>query len=508
MSTLLRAARSRTAAALAVIAITATVTGLAGTGATASHFRASGPDFSVTGDVATWEVTTAWASNSHDSFVGLGGTTPVLAISSYADTPGTGTSTGVDLTVVSEVESDEPLYAQVVETFQGDLSTLPNGLYELYVSSCCRVDDIQNSSTDSFSQWVRFSKTDGVYAVAPRLTTPIIYAPLALDGMTTLISYAAPGATTWAAVSDTGSPFYGSGPLPCSVFSGGALAIGAEHCATGEVYTDIYLSGTFWAFKTTIADADGRQSVAETLFRVETAPEPYIDRHVWTDGGRTAQFWAYAEDVVVNSWTMTCTNTDRPADVRTGTATALPITVTGFTAAATYDCVVSGTNGAGTGSTTAGNYLITSPDLELTLEFEVGDFYAGSTALLQGTGLDPESPYTLTMYSDPILLDEGLTDVDGAFSNQLVVPQEACIPGAHELRLVGLSGGQEVTSSQTIEIDASCLVATINGVGPQLALTGPRPVAPSAVLLGLALLLGGALLMSYRAPRRGFRSLV
>lgn len=501
MTTLLQAARSRTAAALAVITITVTATGLIGSAASASHFRASGPDFSITGDTATWEVTTAWASNSHSTFVGLGGTTPVRSITSVNDIPGSGTDTGVSLEVITEVETDEPLYAQVVETFQGDLSTLPNGLYEVYVENCCRVDDIQNSSTSDFSQWVRFSKTDGVYAVAPRLTTPIIYAPLALDGTTTLVSYAALGATTWAGVSDVNSPYYGSGPLPCSVFSGGSLAIGAEHCGDGEVYADIYLTGTFWAFKTTIADADGRQSVAETLFRVETLPAPYIDRHAWADGGRTAQFWAYAQDVVVNTWTMTCTNIDTPADVRTGTATAVPITVTGFTAGETYDCVVAATNGAGTGTTDPG-YQVTSPDLSLELEFEVGDFYAGSTALLQGSGLDSESPYSLTMYSDPLVLDEGVTDVDGAFSNELVVPQEACIPGEHELRLVGLSGGNDVTASQTIEIDESCLVVTINGVGAQLAETGPRSIHPSAVLMALALLLGGALLIRSRDARR------
>ncbi len=498
--------RAPLVAAAAALSIVAAAVGAGA--ASASHFRASGPDFSVTGDTATWEVTTAWATNDHSTFVGLGSTTPVRAISSYSDVPGSGTDTGVSLEVISEVESDEPLYAQVVETFQGDLSTLPDGLYEVYVENCCRVSDIVNSIASDFSQWVRFSKTGSTYAVAPRLTSPVIYAPLSVVGTTTLISYAAPGAVTWTTVESGDGPYYGSSALPCSTFAGGALEIGAEHCTGGDVYTEIYLPGTFWAFKTTIADADGRQSVAETLFRVETVPAPYIDRHAWTEGGRTAQFWAYAEDVVVSSWTMTCTNVDTPADVRTGTATALPITVTGFTAAETYDCVVAATNGAGTGTTDPGNYEVTSPDLSLELEFEVGDFYAGSTALLQGAGLDPESPYTLTMYSDPILLDEGYTDVDGAFSNELVVPQEACIPGAHELRLVGLSGGEEVSASQTIEIDASCLVVTINGVGAQLAATGPRTIAPSAVLFGLALLLGGALLASYRAPRRAFRSLV
>ncbi len=502
-----RAARIRAiASASVVVAMAASL--MSATAATASHFRASGPDFTITGDQANWVVTSAWESNDHDEFVGLGGTTPVRSLTSYADAPGSGTPTNVTLEVIDVTYSDQPLYAQVVETFQGDLSSLADGLYEVYITNCCRVGDIQNTSTSSFSQWVRFSKTAGAYAVAPRLTTPVIYTPLALDGTTTMISYAAPGATAWAEVTDSSSPYLGNLAMPCSVFSGGALEVGSEHCTGGDVYADIYTAGSFWAFKTTIADADGRESVAETLFRVESLPEPYISDHVWSEGGRTAQFWAYSPDVLVTSWTLTCTNVDNDADVVTATSPSMPITLSGFTATKTYDCIVSGTNGAGTGTSYEGDYEITSPDLSLSLSFEVGDFYAGKTALLEGAGLDPESPYSLTMYSDPLLLDEGFTDGDGAFSNEVVIPQEACIPGEHELRLLGQSDGTDVTASQYVEIDESCKVVTINGVGAQLAATGPGEVSPIAVLLALSLVLGGALVMQSQSLRRTSRFMI
>ena len=496
-----RLLRSRATAALAVVALAATATGVLASAASASHFRASGPDFSVSGDTATWEIVTAWASNDHDTFVGLGNTTDVRAISSYADAPGTGISTGVTLEVISEVESDEPLYAQVVETFQGDLSSLPDGLYELYVEECCRVDDISNSAAEDFSQWVRFSKSGGVSSVAPRLTSPIIYAPLALDGTTTMVSYAAPGAASWSVVSDSNSPFLGSNALPCSTFSGGALEIGAEHCGVGEVWADIYVAGSFWAFKTEIVDAAGRQSVAETLFRVESIPAPYIDRHAWVNGGASAQIWAFAEDVVVTSWAVTCTNIADPTDILTGTGTSMPVTVNGFTAAETYDCIAAATNGAGTGTTGPGDYGdITAPDLALALDFGPGDIYAGNSALLEGSGLDPESAYTLTMYSDPIELYSGITDPSGSFSNEVIIPEEACIPGEHELRLVGFSQDAEVSASQYVEIDENCYVVAANG--QQLAATGASPVAVGAGLAGLTLALAGAALMALRGARR------
>jgi len=283
------------------------------------------------------------------------------------------------------------LYAQTVETFEGDLSTLGDGHYEVYIESCCRVGDIQNSAAEDFSQWVRFSKTGSTYAVAPRLTTPIIYAPLALDGTTTLVSYAAPGAATWSTVTDANSPLYGSNALACSSFASGALEIGAEHCTGGDVYTDIYTTGSYWAYKVVIADAAGRQSVAETLFRVESLPEPYLSENSWSNGGTTGIFTAYAPDTLATSWTVTCTAVDDSSDVVTGTSPTSPITVNGFTPAVEYDCVVAATNGAGTGTSSAGNYLVTPPDIALALRFTAGEIYVGATALIEGDGLDSES---------------------------------------------------------------------------------------------------------------------
>ncbi len=479
--------------------------------ANASHFRASGPDLSITGDVATWVVTTAWESGGDDAFVGMGNTTEVRSIDSYSDEPGTGGSTGVELEVISEVVEDEPLYAKTVETMTGNLASLPDGLYELYVESCCRVDDIVNSAAEDFSQWVRFSKTGSTYAVAPRLTTPTIYVPLALDGTTTMVAYSAPGAASWTAVTDESGPFFGSNELPCSTFVGGALEIGAEHCTGGDVYTDIYLTGTFWAFKTIITDADGRESVAETLFRVESIPAPYLNDHTWIDGGAAGVFEAFASDAVVTSWTVTCTNVTDPTDVASGTSPTSPITVTGFTAAEEYDCVVAGTNGAGTGTSSEGDYTVVPPGIALDLQFTAGDFYAGQVALIEGSGLDSESDYTLTMFSDPILLHDDITDGDGAFSEDVIIPEEACIPGEHELRLVGEFDGNAVSASQYVEIDENCYVVRTSATpfgDAELADTGSAPTALAVGLGASTLALGALLLMGAGFVRRASRRTV
>ena len=504
---------------IAAVTALAVVASLAGAGAaSANHFRASGPDFSVTGNIATWQLTSAWASNSHDYFVAeedddtgeLGGSTPVLAITAFTDVPGLGTPTGASLTLTSVVDSDEPLYAKVVETLEGDLSSLSDGLYELYVTQCCRVGDIVNVGPDASgdaSQWVRFSKAGSTYTVAPRLTTPVIYVQLPVDGTTTMVSYAASSAVSWDLVTSEVDPYFGSPSMPCSTYVGGAFEVGAEHCVAPATWANTYLAGTFWSFKTTIADAAGRQSVAETLFRVEALPEPYIDRHVWTDNATSASFWAYAEDTIVNSWEIVCTNTTDPTDIATGASTSLPISASSFTAGETYDCVAKGTNGAGTGTSVEGEYEVTAPDvvLALALDFGPGSIYSGSKALIEGSGLDPLSEYTLTMFSDPILLDQGTTDPSGNFSNEITIPAEACIAGEHELRLVGTSNDVPVWSSQTIEIDSECAVLTVNGKGPQLAETGSAPVAFGAGALGLALALIGFMLMRANRTREEVR---
>ncbi len=489
----------RIIAVVSTAAISALLVGVGASGATASHFRASGPDFSVTENVATWVVTTAWESGGADNFEGLGGTTEVLSIGSYADVPGSGSGTGVELEVISEVVTDEPLYAQTVETFQGDLSSLADGLYELYIEDCCRVDDIENSVAEDFSQWVRFSKTGSTYLVAPRLTSPIIFAPLSTDGTTTLVSYAAPGATSWTVVSDENYPYYGSGDLPCSSFVGGALEIGSEHCTGGDVYTDIYLPGSFWAFKVAIADDTGRQSVAETLFRVESAPQPYIDEHELSGDGTTASFWAYAPDTLVSSWVIECTNTSDSGDVVSGSGTSIPITVAGFTSLEEYSCVATGTNAVGSGTSPEDDYYVYPPLLDLELQFVKGDIYSGSTALATGLGLDSFSPYSLVMVESGLVLLEGETDEVGEFSDEIVVPVEACSPGRYELRLSAVAEDGDIGTSAWVEIGAGCVVLEIRSSAwpTELAQTGtdsPVPaVAFAALLAGL-----GALLVTRR----------
>lgn len=477
------------AAAALALAIAA---GSAVSPATASHFRASGPDFVITGDDASWTLVSAWRKGSDDTFVGLGNTLEVRSITAWSDTPGSGSSTGVSLTVTTETPDDSnDLYSRTTEVLTGSLATLPDGKYELYAENCCRVGDIQNSIAESFSQWVRFEKASGVYTVAPRLTTATLYSPLALNGATTTVSYAASNAATWTEVTVADEPTYGSSELPCSQLASGVLSVGSAYCTGDEVWSEIYTAGSFWAAKVSIADAAGRTSVAETLFRVESLPEPYIDSHTFLGNGTTAEFNVIASDTVVSSWEVECTNTADATDVVSATGATSPITLKRLTIDATYDCFVSATNGAGTGTSTSAYQVgpVTLNGLMLLLDLEIGQLFKGETANLVGVGLDPNTPYTLTMFSDPIELYRGMTDANGSFDWNVQIPPEACIPGAHHLVLSGIAGGQPTTSEQWFEIDDSCIVRQVSFDGP-VTVTPPKPelaeTGPDEVIAMLA----------------------
>lgn len=493
---------------LAASAILAIALSTAGAGAAvASHFRSSSPSFSITGNTATWTLTTAWESNDVDSFEGLGNTVEITQLTATTDVVNSGTSTGVELTSISEVESEEGLYSQNIEVLQGDLTSLGDGIYEIYVSSCCRVDDVQNAlaTDDDFSQWVRFTKTAGVYAVAPRLSSTTVYVGLSLDGSTTSVTVPSPTAVTWSPVTNLDGPYYGSGDLPCSSFVGGALEIGSEHCTGGDIYTDLYLTGTFWAFKTLLIDAAGLESVAEVLFRVESVPEPYIGRHVWLTGGTSGDFFAFAADTVVDSWEVSCVNTADAGDIVSATGTSMPLRLTGFTSGDEYDCVASAINGAGSGTSPSDDYLITYADPELTLDllFAVGDLFSGQTVEFSGVGMDADSDYDVTLYSDPYSLYEDTVSGDGTFGSSTEMDEEACAAGRHEIRLSAQSGGQPVSISQYLELDAACLVLSIQSTPYELAATGPADTAVTAAAAGgiAAAVLGAGILLVVAARR-------
>jgi hypothetical protein len=502
---------SRPVATGLVLVTVAALAAVGTTAAVASHFRASGSSFVASGDAATWTITTAWAVDDGDYVFSdtVGDTLDVTELGSYGDAPATGASTGTELALTS-YDNDESgaLFDRSTEVLEGDLASLGDGIYEVYTSSCCRIGGVENTPTDSFSAWARFTKAGSTYDLPPAPTSPTLYALLNTVG-DTVIDFRAVDpegqSVTYTMLTDPNDPSYGADPLPCSTFTGGLLTVGPTHCTGSDVYTDLYLAGTFWAIKIVVSDPAGNELALDSLLHVLTAPEPYIDYSETVGNGTTIDFFVYEnEGEPMDSITVTCESRTDPTDVVSGTSATSPVRVAGFTDGSEYDCAVEATNGAGTGSTaydfSTGEIVLDG--VQIQTDLEVGDHLAGTEVTLVGDNLMASSAYDLVQHSTPVTLYTGTTSGAGNFVTPVTLGSDACVAGVHELVLSGVSSSSAaVQDTVWYELDTNCAVLQFSRLGPvtasavaALAVSGLE-IGVAAPFAAAALLGGGALLL-------------
>jgi hypothetical protein len=452
----------------------------------ASHFRGSKASFTMSGHNATWVIDSAWATHDGDSFAGLGSTVEITQLASAIDIPGSGSPTGVFLEVTAEeMDTTNQLFDLTTETLEGDLSTLTDGLYEVYLSSCCRIDGpLQNSTETDFSQWVRVTKAAGAYDIAPLYNAPSVYALLSSSTDTVLDFTASDSSAVTYRFATSGAPEFGATALPCSTFAGGILSIGPSFCTGGDVYTDIYFVGSYWVVKVVATDATGNEGVTDTLLRVLAPPEPHIYSHEFVGNGTSVSFDVYAEDTLVDEWTVECIGVTDPADIVTGTSNSNPVVLQPFTIGDEYVCEVTATNATGSGTSTDGYTIgpIALDGAEIVTDLAVGDVLAGSTVQLVGTNLMPLSTFSLAQQPQPGELTSGAADGSGAFDEPFEIPASACVSGAASLVLTGVGlDGTARTDTVWYLLDADCQVV-------QLSLLGPIVVPPGGGGSGAGLL--------------------
>lgn len=494
--------RLKAAAAVAALAVVPLVL-VGAVSASASHFRASGTSFTMSGNQATWTINGAWALGDADAVFSQnpGDTLGVQQLTSAADTPDTGSPTGVDLTLTSyTADQTGSMFDLSTEVLEGDLSALGDGIYEVYSSSCCRIGGVQNTPTGDFSNWARFTKTGTAFDLPPKSSNLSLYELVKPVGDTTLdFSAVDPegGAVSYSFVTDGSSPFFGATELPCSTFVNGVLTLGPSHCVAPDVFTDIYLQGSFWSVKILASDAAGNAVSLNSLLHVLQAPEPYIGKITHIDNGLSAEFSIYDNnEEPIDSSTVTCVSQTDPSDVVTGTSTSNPVVLYGFTIGSAYDCTVTSTNAAGSGTMSytedTGTFVLDG--VAIVTDLPVGSKLSGHTIELVGDNLAASSAYTLVQTSDPVTLRSGTTTVAGNFTDTFAVPSTACVAGAHTLTLTGTSaGGGAAVDRVWYELDSSCTVVQFSRLGPvtvtaaALAVTG---VAVSPLLpLGAAVLI-------------------
>jgi hypothetical protein len=501
------------ATALVVVAL---VTASAASAAMASHYRASGSSLVVSGDAATWTIDSAWALGSGDPVFSdtPGDTLDVTALTAYSDAPNSGSDTGTDLTLTSwDLDESDPLFDAATEVLEGDLAALGDGIYEVYTSSCCRIGGVENTPTQDFSAWARFTKTGSTYDLPPAATALKLYAILNVVG-DTVIDFSAVdpegGPVSYTMITDSNEPYYGADALPCSTFVNGVLTVGPTRCTGGDVYTDLYLAGTYWSVKIVASDAAGNQIALDSLLHVLTPPEPYIDDIEPAGNGTVLDFEVYDDaGEPMDSITITCVSQSDPTDIVTGTGTTSPVRLYGFTDGSVYECTVEATNGAGTGSSPYSWQTdeIVLDGVQIMTDLAVGDHLAGTEVTLVGENLMADSDYTLVQHSDPVTLHSGTASGAGAFLTPVTIGSNACVVGAHALVLTGENtGGTPVTDQVWYELDTNCVVVQFSRLGAVTAGTAALAESGQSISVGgltvAALLLGGGVALIVIMRRR------
>lgn len=487
--------------------VTALAVSAAPAAAFASHYRSVYSSVGATGSTVEWTLVNATEQDGDADTFGDG--VDIDLLSSSAASVGSGSDTGLDFDygVPDQIEDlSNPLWAQMTEKLVADASGLSNGIYESYNSSGDRLEGVQNTNgEDQVSAWIRFTVTGGTVNLPPVFNSPSLYQLIAPNGTVTADFRATDpegGAVTYTLLTDTSSPVYAGTAIPCSTFTGGVLTIGPAHCTGSDVFATIFnaanpaYSGVVpgWTAKVAATDASGNVATSDVLFRMLSKPEPYIDSDRLVSG-TDYELDIYTPDTVADFFSVECVNDADSTDIRTAEGTSSPLTVRNLTIGAEYTCTPFARNAAGDSADEETYGLGPVEGLMLDLDLQVGVDFGGASSNIVGGGLKANSNYTLTMYSNPILIYAGVTDGNGNFDEEITIPASACIPGIHHLILLGVDvDDNPIQDEQWVEIGNNCEVLRFSDA--ELAETGFDAMTGLAAGAGLALV--GAALVVYR----------
>ena len=166
------------------------------------------------------------------------------------------------------------------------------------------------------------------------------------------------------------------------------------------------------------------------------------------------------------------------------------------------------------GNSAEGSFVITVVNpttvLSLELDAEIGDLAEGSPVNYGGSNLQAGSDWSLTLYSDPVVLASGQVDELGLVSGTVELPA-GISAGWHRIVLEGVDfEGNTVSSTVWVEITASGTIAAIQTTEPVipdvtpaangLALTGSNVLMTGLLSAGMLAL--GALVVALAAMNR------
>ena len=137
---------------------------------------------------------------------------------------------------------------------------------------------------------------------------------------------------------------------------------------------------------------------------------------------------------------------------------------------------------------------------EAKIEVEPSAVTAGETVVLAGSGLEVESDRVLVLAGEGLTVEFGTvkTDAEGMFSKELTIPNH--LPsGTYELQAIG---DETLTTPLAVTAAAGAAVSSTTNDATEVVVARqrtPAELAPIAVLVVIAVLLGGWLV--WRAER-------
>ncbi|GAB2817162.1 hypothetical protein GCM10027022_04140 [Alpinimonas psychrophila] len=157
--------------------------------------------------------------------------------------------------------------------------------------------------------------------------------------------------------------------------------------------------------------------------------------------------------------------------------------------------VISATDAAGNTSSLTQTLTITLvPVATLTLNLSLGGVVAGAETLVSASNMMPDSPWTLTMHSSPVIVATGFTDATGAISYLAHLPNQVEV-GAHRLildavkpdgALAQITAYLNINSSGNLTYSSDVANPESASTGSATPTTSPSPTTSSAAALASA----------------------
>ncbi len=136
------------------------------------------------------------------------------------------------------------------------------------------------------------------------------------------------------------------------------------------------------------------------------------------------------------------------------------------TEAGSFDVEVTATNASGEAVARAFTVVVDEPVLSVVLDGEPGDAASGMGVIVTGSGLAPGAAFDVTMFSDPIVVEDGVVAADGTIDVAASLPDEVPF-GAHELRVTAVGAdGEAFTTSVWFSVGEDGEIVEISTVGP------------------------------------------